>query len=306
LCTGVLTLPAAINTLVRANNHFFTLPTARVVADTLAYLITGSIAPQQWALALAIAAGFFVVISLLTDAKIRAVLVAFVITPIGVALVMSYVVYPMWADRMFFFTTPFLALAMARGIFTVGDGLGRLTPGMVRRIAIGCAAMVLAVGLAGASVWAATHDLKVTNYRAAVQEIRAGLRPGDVIYVPDYVPFWGIAWYLVGPDWGSPLSVQDPSDYSPTWSKILHWLGPVWRRRLDLEPRTRMLSYDRATLVIGPSIPPIVADAKRVWLVTDYFITHHPLVKLREFVQRERGDFRSVTVQLFTRPSASD
>jgi hypothetical protein len=215
----------------------------------------------------------------------------------GFSLVMSYMLQPMWLNRMVTSATPFLAVAMARGIFTVGDGLGRLIPRMARRITIGFATTVLAVGLAAGSVWAATRDLKTTNFPAAAREIRAGLRAGDVIFVPDTVQFWAIAWYLVGPDWGSPLLVQNPS-ISSKWATILHRLGPFWQRRLDLRPRTRMLSYDRATLVVGLPIPPIVAEAQRIWLVTETGY-HDPLVEVLGFgffVQRERQIFPSPTL----------
>jgi hypothetical protein len=32
--------------------------------------------------------------------------------------------------------------------------------------------------------------------------IRSALQPGDVVYVPENVDFWGIARCLKGPDWG--------------------------------------------------------------------------------------------------------
>src|SRR5205823_2677139 len=129
----------------------------------------------------------------------------------------------------------------------------------------------LAAGLGAASVWAATNDVKPTNYLAAAEEIRAGMKPGDVILVPEAEAFWGLAWYLIGPDWGSPLSVQDasPGNSSEQWTKILERMGPVWRARLHLEPRTRGLSADGALFLVGLSIPPILANTKRVWLVNE-------------------------------------
>lgn len=299
LLGGALALPAVLNSLLRDTNHFPRLPTPDVIAETLGSLIAGPAIHQQWAAGLAIAVGIFVAVAFIAHANLRAVLIGFVATPIGFAIVMSYVLQPMWIDRSFLFTTPFLALAIAQGIVIASDGVARLVGAAGRHIAFGCVVGLLAAGLGWASVWAATHDLKPTNYRAAAREIRSGLRPGDVVFVPDDAAFWGIAGYLVGPDWGSPLTIQDPSNFSQKWVKILDWLGPVWRRRLDLEPRGRTLSYDGATLVVGISIPPLVADAKRVWLVNDAS-NRHPYITLPGF-ERERGDYHALTVQLMTR-----
>jgi mannosyltransferase len=300
LVSGILGLPAAANVLVRDTNHFSTLPSPRIVAETLGSLMAGPAVRDEWAAALAVAAGSFVVVSLLLDPRVRAVLVGFVATPICFAIVMSYLVQPIWLDRMFLFTTPFLALAVARGIFIVADYVGRISGLLARQIVIGGVTLLLLSGLIPASVWAATHDLKPTNFRAAAAEIRGELQPGDVVFIPDADTFWGIAWYLVGPDWGSPLRVQDPSDFSQKWVRILDRLGPLWRQRLDLDPTTRTLRYDGATLVIGVSIPAVVANATRVWLVNDVN-NRHPFIKLPGFNQREQGSYRGLTVQLMTR-----
>src|SRR5207248_1965105 len=127
------------------------------------------------------------------------------------------------------------------------------------------------------------------------------LKREDVILVPEAEAFWGLAWYLIGPNWGSPLAVQDPSpeSLSEKWSKILDWLGPVWRTRLHLEPGTRMISYNEAYLIIGLSASPIVTDAKRVWLV-NYANNRHPYVQLDGFAECERQEFGSVTVHLLS------
>ena len=304
LAIGFLAAPALVNVLLRDTNHL-ALPTLNRVASTLAGLVSGPAAEQPWACALAALIGILVIAGFLADARVRSMLVGFVVTPIVLGIVVSYVLQPIWADRLLFFTVPFLAIAAAQGLIIVGRAVGDRTGPLSRQVTVGCAAGILAAGLAAASVWAAESDLKPANYRAAARMIQADLRPGDVIFIPEFEAFWGVAWYLIGPDWGSPLAVQDtaPASLSEKWNRILDRLGPVWRARLHLAPRTRMLSHDGAVMVIGLSIPQVVADARRVWLV-NIANNRHPYLELPGFAQREREEFRALTVQLLTRGPA--
>jgi hypothetical protein len=297
LVCGVLAVPVAVNGLIRYTQHDVPMPTLPVVGHTLAYLIVGPAIAETWAWPLAMMIGTLALVGFIGSSAIRLLLIGFVLTPVGLAIILSYALHSMWVDRLFFFATPFLALAAAAGLCIIAkaldNGLGRLAS----KIAVALLAGVLTAGLCAASLRASQYEQKPTNYRAAAEEIRSGLKPGDVIFVPEAESFWGIAWYLAGPDWGSPLAVQDQSDFSEKWTTILERLGPLWRARLHLEPRTRFIFYDHSTMVVGLNIPPIVANAKRVWLVNETNNRHSP-VNLTDFSERERRDYRGLTVQM--------
>jgi hypothetical protein len=229
-------------------------------------------------------------------------LTGFLIAPITFAIVMSYALRPMWADRLLYFVTPFLAIALAQGIIVFGRAVAMRRARVVRYFAGGFVATILVAGFAVTSVWEALADLKVNNYTAAAEDIRAGVEPGDVIFVPEYEAFWGLAWYLIGPGWGSPLVVQDssPGNFSETWTKILDRLGPVWRGRLHLEPQTRTVSYKGAVMVIGWTIPAEVWTAQRVWLL-NIANNRRPYRDLPRFAEAQRIEYRNLTLQLLTR-----
>jgi hypothetical protein len=304
--TGLLSLPAAVNLLVRDTGFDAPMPTPGVVVESLAYLITGP-ATGGWLYPIALIAGIFILIGFRADRKIRALLIGFVATPVVFAILVSFLIQPAWTTRMLFVAPPILAMAAARGIFETGRVVGGLVGPLARQITVSCATVLMASGLCAASLWAAENPRKPTNYNAAAQEIRTNLKQGDVILVPEAEAFWGLAWYLVGPNWGSPLAVQDPSpeSVSEKWTRILDWLGPVWCGRLNLEPRTRIVSHNGTDLIVGLSGSPLVQNAKRVWLV-NYSNNRHPYVQVAGFEESRRTAFGSLTVQLFTLNASVD
>ena len=106
------------------------------------------------------------------------------------------------------------------------------------------------------------------EYREAARYVAQEFPGSTLIYIPDRTTFWGIARYLVGPDWGSILAVQDPerSDRSETWPRLYARIGPDWLRRLGLLPETRYVSNGAMTLAIGLSRLPD-DPAKRQFVV---------------------------------------
>jgi hypothetical protein len=268
--------------------------------ESLAYLITGP-ATGGWPYPVALITGIFILIGFRFDPKIRALLLGFVAAPIVFTIFVSFLIQPAWTTRMLFVAPPILAMAAARGISLTGRVVGGLVGPLAQQITVGCATVLIAIGLGVASLWAAENPRKPTNYHAAAQEIRANLKEGDVILVPETEAFWGLAWYLIGPSWGSPLAVQDssPESVSEKWARILDWLGPVWCARLNLEPRTRVVSHNGTDLIVGLSDSPRVENAKRLWLV-NYANNRHPHVRLPGFEESQRTAFGSLTVQLFT------
>jgi hypothetical protein len=298
--TGLLTSPAAFNLLLRDTGFDAPMPTADVVLESLAYLIVGP-AASGWLYPIASMVGFFALIGFRADLNIRALFIGFVAAPVAFAILVSFLVQPAWATRMLYVAPPIFAMATARGIFETGRVVGGFAGPLAHQIAVCCSTVLIAIGLGAASLWAAENAPKPTNYQAAAQEIRADLKRGDVILVPEAEAFWGLAWYLVGPNWGSPLAVQDPSpdSVSEKWTRILDWLGPSWRARLNLEPRTRVVPHDGADLIVGLSVSQLVENAKRVWLV-NYANNRHPRVRVSGFQEYQQKAFGSLTVQLLT------
>ena len=106
-----------------------------------------------------------------------------------------------------------------------------------------------------------------TGYRDAALLIRSEARAGDVVLVPQVSMFWGMAWYLDRPGWGSPLAVADLPN--PQWRTVYRRLGPELVRRLGLMPAAQtIIAPDGLALIIGDQRAQ-AARGKRVWLVTD-------------------------------------
>ena len=79
--------------------------------------------------------------------------------------------------------------------------------------------------------------------------------------------FWGMAWYLDGPNWGSALEVGGAP--SEKMERLFGWLGPTLVDGLGLRPKTHLISLPNGlVMVTGAQGDPVVDHASRVWLVT--------------------------------------
>lgn len=224
------------------------------VADGARTAIAGSIAMM-------LLAGLWAVPGL------RRLIGCFIAWPLAFTALICALGKPIWLPRLFAFCAPFLCIA-------VGALLGPVVAGSRGRMAIGWRA-ACATGLAAAWLAMALMTWKQSNtawkaqqFREVAAYLRERVKPGDVIYIPDYVTFWGVARYLIGPEWGSPLDVEDPSnpDRSQKWPGIYQRLGPRALEMLHLLPRTRRVDGFSAPLFIGWSPLAELRDAKTVWI----------------------------------------
>jgi mannosyltransferase len=122
------------------------------------------------------------------------------------------------------------------------------------------------IALAGVSVWQHYSFRESSGYSYLAKLIRTNSKPGDVIYVPQEANFWGMAWYLVGPGWGSPLRIAAPP--SAQWRKAYDILGPRMVAETGLMPETQILDRNGLKLLTGPGSADQARGAQRIWLVT--------------------------------------
>jgi hypothetical protein len=90
--------------------------------------------------------------------------------------------------------------------------------------------------------------------------------PGDVIFVPQQSYFHGLAWYLDGPYWGSPLKIAPPP--TTPWKKVYKRLGPTIVQKLDLMPVKAIIDDKPFKILTGTMPSKDAPDARRVWLVS--------------------------------------
>jgi hypothetical protein len=264
---GIGVLPWVVNGSMRHVGHLGPV-TLEEVIHTVSGWVLGYRAiavPPIVQTVVAVLIALVLISALLWVPRLRRVVSCYIIWPLAFTTLICLVWKPIWLFRPFSFCAPFLAV-------TLGGLLGQLFTAekpVSNAVRAACAAGVAAVLVAAGwfTYQQATTPWK-TQYREAANYLRAHVQPGDTIYIPDMITFWGVARYLVSPTWGSVLKVQDPlnQDHSPIWPHIYERLGPANLDRLHLSPQTRRVDGYIAPLYIGWSPLPQVQNAHVVWI----------------------------------------
>ena len=190
--------------------------------------------------------------------RTRLMAACFLLLPMLVALALGLTLKPIFKANFFgTLLAPFLALVLAELALRLD----------VDRQRIGTTALLAA--LAGISIVIRSGGGTVTGFLDAARMIRAEARPGDVVMVPQLSMFWGMAWYLDGPDWGSPLAIA-PLPSRP-WQAVYRRLGPHLVERLRLMPTGDTVAAPGGlTLLVGSDGSAVLraAAAPGIWLVT--------------------------------------
>lgn len=191
----------------------------------------------------------------LAGRRSRAMTFAFLLLPLLLGTAAEILHKPLFKWNVFStLQAPFFALVLAQGL-KMRDNR------MVRLLSAGCVFAFLAIGIATRLTVRESE-----GYRALTDLIRANYRQGDIVYAPQPSIFGGLAWYLEGPRWGSPLAIAPPP--SPQWRKVYDKLGTRLVGLLGLEPQTQILHGKNVTMLIGNGSADQAAGASRIWLVT--------------------------------------
>lgn len=268
LISGVLLLPWLANAMFRSVSHT-RMPDFDHVAQTLGGWLLGyfpGLTTAQYTVAAALVLALVLYLLVFGSAYVRACVVSFVVLPALVVGAISLVMRPIWLDRTLAFTAPFLAVALAVHLHE------RLRPER-RLLQVGLALMVALlafVAVYGAG-WERVQASRKMDFDKVAQHIALHNAERRDIYVPSNVRYWATARYLVGPNWGSLLAIQDPVkvDDSDTWRRLYEKLGDPWLERLHLKGSARFIESDHGRLWIGYSPLPDDVVSRGYYYVGD-------------------------------------
>ena len=239
---GAAALPAIAMSIGRKAGQA-TVPGARQLLETFTALVIGTYNVQTGEL-VAVVAFAILALAAFASAKSRRWIIAYLCVPMILCFVLSYVGRPMWIARMFIYAIPLLVLAACCGTAAVIDRHAR-TP---RLIAAGATGMAIAVFAAAA--FAASSGRPAPDYPMFNRVLAREAKPGDCIFISHFdAHLWGMARYMVGPDWGDPLSVQVPA--TGRWKNIMAKMSPRTRAILHLEPKTDEIDVHGIRLIGG-------------------------------------------------------
>jgi mannosyltransferase len=246
---ALLALPVLANSLGRSASHAI-VPDFAALTSTLTELAVGVSAQRLDTgaiVALAVLGAVLVGVLMMTSTP-RRLLLAYLAFPIVLALTVSYLLKPLWLTRSFVFAIPVVAVAIGRAL---GDWLNRIPEsyGAASR-AVTVVTTVVVLCLQGGTIYRQALIPKVPNYSVLATTLKEQVVAGDcVVALQGLDVFWGVARYLVGPDWGDALRVQAPP--VERWAAIMASIPPRVASRLDLAPRSDRFDHDGIHIIAG-------------------------------------------------------
>jgi mannosyltransferase len=265
-------LPWLANASSRNSLSHASMPSISALIQTIGGWFIGygeAALPPSAGTAAAIFVALGLLAALLVCPRLSRLVVCFLVWPLLFGAVLCVVVEPIWLDRVFAFCAPFAAIAFGAAL---GDWLG--TRGSTARRPVVYLVLCLFVAVVFASgrlaYLQATTPNKPDHYRELAHYLAAHTVPGELIYAPNDEDFWGVNRYLIGPDWGSMLKIQDVAvmDVRKRWRLLYGWLGPAELARLGAMPETRHVEHSGIAVYTGPSPLPDLPTVTGEWLVS--------------------------------------
>jgi mannosyltransferase len=134
-----------------------------------------------------------------------------------------------------------------------------------RRLWALCGITCLAA-LLGTTLYQRLTFQETSGYLNLSRIIKDNYKLGDIVYVPQQSNFWGIARYVIGPNWGSPLRIA--ARPSAQWQKVYSFLGPKVVTLLGLMPDTQVIDRNGYFILTGSPFKAQPLRDQRIWMVT--------------------------------------
>lgn len=264
------TLPWLANASLRHVGHMSTV-NLHTIVETVGGWALGygkvPVSPELQTL-VACAIALIVVYAIRRVPPLQRMILCYLLWVLTFTAVASVLWKPIWLFRPFSYCAPFMAIVFGGVANEIFERTGRRPSAIAQRSAMG-GVLVILLAMGWFSVLQSTTPRK-TQYGLAATYLREHVQPGDIIYAPNPMTFWGTARYLIGPQWGNLLKVQDPinQDQSKFWPHTYERLDASgWLAWLHLKPQTRRADGFKAPLYIGWSPLPEIKKAPSTWVM---------------------------------------
>ena len=251
---SAIAVPALAIAAVRSAGHPVA-PNLRDILQTWCDIAAGALG-QSAAGVLAGLLLFAVLIYIcVTDRASRTGVLTLIFAPLVIAAAISHLIKPIWLDRIFITTAPFIC-------FYVAISLRRwLDQGKVMRAAVTAFLVVwAAIGFGGQMM-----REKGDGYRPAALYVRQAAAPGDIVLVDGDFAYWCFMWYFAGPDWGRP---QQAYVMMPKWQHLSEKMGPALAQALGFGEQNRSVERDGVDAIMWDrNAPEALPDVEKVLVV---------------------------------------
>jgi len=207
---AIASIPAVINTLIRSVSHTQSPDFFSAIKSFI-----GIYSGQQ---SLQLMTGLVLAILLhisLINKNVRSMAIAFVILPIIIFGIISFLFKPMWLDKNFSFMVPISICVFVLGVSFAKSNLLKI-------VGIVSLSFLFVISVTNAFFIKAKPSLAIeTSYKEIIEYVNKKSKTNRIcVMTTGTMPmFWTILRYTHGPDWGNPLAVQPvPND---NWKNYL-------------------------------------------------------------------------------------
>lgn len=241
-------LPVAVG-LLRGVAHL-DAPDVSDVISTWVFLTGGKDAGTYIVFFVSISVFLLMLVGSVRDKFIARDALALVFIPILIAIALSYAHKPVWIERLFIPTIPFICLSLARSALGLHDKWIKLRIILLVFIAASWVMISLVV---------VVPRPKGDGFRLAAEAAKLQARPSDTIIIEGDYNYWCFLWYFIGPNWGDP---RQAFVMSPQWESMMNRLPSFTPRLLGLGSSHSNLKFEDVSVVMWDprTSPPRVTD----------------------------------------------